>query len=349
MSRLATLEDVLFPVEEFSVFAEIGEGGAAKRLAVLDKKAIVNTRENRVVGVVGRDYRLVDNRQALDWAYRCASAVFPHTKPDEWELHKVDAPQSGGHCYIDLEHKRTASDFSFLPKGGAKDVFGPFVRVTNSYNGQRALSFNVGYFRKVCGNGLILPRSVIRFSYPHSRKEIKEEITFLVAKDSLKELRNSLLESLETLRACGVPRADILPLFQKVLLLRAPQEKVGNAPLLAEWEALKQHAEDLCDRACEEFGENAYALFNAVTEFASHPLRNRCLRRERHALQRLAGDWTTRFVQECRKPDFTVKGYLSGGFETGALTRRDIMPASLEEHSASAVSKTLDLPAPQSP
>ncbi len=323
MSRLAALEDVLFPVKKVPLFADIGGKGATKPLAVPDKKAIVNTRTNRVVGVVGRDYRLVDNRQALDWAYRCAATVFPHTKPDEWELHKVDAPESGGHCYIDLKHARTALDFSFFPKGGAKDVFGPFVRVANSYNGQRALSFNVGYFRKVCSNGLILPRSVIRFSYPHSRKEIKEEVTFLVAGDSLKELKNSLLESLETLRACGVPRADILPLFQKVLLLRAPEAKEGNAPLLAEWEALKQHAEELCDRACREFGENAYALFNAVTEFASHPLQNRCVRRERHALQRLAGDWTTRFVQECRKADFTVKEYLGGGVGGGVEEKKE--------------------------
>ena len=62
----------------------------------------------------------------------------------------------------------------------------------------------------------------------------------------------------------------------------------------------------MCDRYAQELGENAYAVFNVITEFASQPPRNRCVYRERHSLQRLAGAWLTDFSRESRKPDFDL-------------------------------------------
>ena len=56
---------------------------------------------------------------------------------------------------------------------------------------------------------------------------------------------------------------------------------------------LTRHATDL--------GENAYAAFKAVTEFASHPPENRCVHRDRHSLQCLAGSWLTSFTTEICK------------------------------------------------
>lgn len=56
----------------------------------------------------------------------------------------------------------------------------------------------------------------------------------------------------------------------------------------------------LSDRYIAEFGENAYAVFNAATDFASHPPANRFVCRERHSLQRLAGRWLSEFSEECQ-------------------------------------------------
>jgi hypothetical protein len=84
----------------------------------------------------------------------------------------------------------------------------------------------------------------------------------------------------------------------------------GDGPITREWKALSQHIDALCSRYSEELGENAYAAFNTITEFASQPPKNRCLRRERHSLQRLAGDWMSKFTKQCRQPGFTVSEYL---------------------------------------
>jgi hypothetical protein len=77
-----------------------------------------------------------------------------------------------------------------------------------------------------------------------------------------------------------------------------------------DWKLLGTHLKELCDRYAKELGENAYAVLNAVTEFASHPPSNPCVHRERHSFQRLAGTWLSTFGQECRKPGFVLAKYI---------------------------------------
>jgi len=310
MPRLTKLDDVLFPVEEHSVFVGVRTKSGERRLSVPDKKAIVNTKTNRVLGVVSRGYRLVTNRQALDWAYQCCQTVFPETKSAEWEVKASDAPGTGGHCFIDLAHNSTVLDFKFVPAKDRPDAFGPFIRVSNSYNGLRALAFDIGFFRKVCKNGLIVPRSIIRFKFTHSKQDIGETISFEVSQERLSKIKTSFNEYFKALRDCKISRLEFEPLFCGILKIRKPKNMKPQSPIAARWEALSQGIGVLCGRYADELGENAYAVFNAITEFASYPPQNRCVYRERHSFQRLAGDWLSKFSQECRNPDFALSSYL---------------------------------------
>lgn len=70
------------------------------------------------------------------------------------------------------------------------------------------------------------------------------------------------------------------------------------------------HITALCDRYIRDLGENAYAVLNVVTEFASHPPANRYVQRERNSLQRLAGTWLSTFALRCRQPGFDLTAYL---------------------------------------
>jgi len=311
MPRLTKIDEVLFPVEEHPVFVSVRTGSGERRLSVPDKKAIVNKETNRVLGVVSRGYRLVTNLEALKWAYQCCLTAFPETKPGEWEVKATDAPRTGGHCFIDLVHNSAALDFQFVPAKDRPDAFGPFIRVTNSYNGLRALAFDIGFFRKVCKNGLILPESIIRFKFTHLQRDIGKKINFKVAHERLSKLRASFSEYLAVLRDCKVTRSEFEPLFRGVLLIRKPKEMKPDSPIARDWGVLSRHMGILCSWYREELGENAYAVFNAITEFASHPPENRCVHRDRHSFQRLAGDWMSRFSQECSQPGFAISDYLA--------------------------------------
>jgi CRISPR-associated endonuclease/helicase Cas3 len=298
-------------VEARPVFAGANGDASGKLLRVLDKKAIVNTQRRRVLGIVSRDYRLVSNREALDWACLCCRKVFPETKDTEWEVRATDAPSNAGHCFIDLVHNSAALDFSVVPAQGRPEVFGPFIRVTNSYNGLRALAFDVGFLRKVCKNGLILPDTIIRFKFTHMRRDIKETISFDVSHERLAKLKSSFGSYLDALRACAV-RSDQFAAFSRaVLSIRVPEKVEPKSREAADWESLTAHLAALCDRYGRELGENAYAVLNVITDFASHPPANRYVQRERHSLQRLAGTWVSAFARRCRQPAFDLTAYLA--------------------------------------
>jgi hypothetical protein len=311
MSRLSRLDDILFPVAERPVFVKVSDQAGERLLAVPDKKAIVNLANDRVLGIVGRDYRLVTNRQAIDWGHECCRVAFPETLSGEWEDKITDAPTTGGHCFVDIIHKSAALDFSFVSPQARPDAFGPFIRVTNSYNSLRALAFDIGFFRKVCKNGMILPDTVIRFKFIHSRRNIGKEIHFGVAHDRLAKLKTSFGEYLAALRTCSVPRHEFGLFLRGVLSIRTPQPIKPNSREANEWAALNSRIAELCERYANELGNTAYAVFNAVTEFASHPPANRYVRRDRNSLQRLAGTWLSSFSQECRQPRFDVSTYLA--------------------------------------
>ena len=311
MARLDKLDDVLFPVDEHPVFVSIAAPKGDRQLPVPDKKAIVDRNSLRVLGIVGRSYRLVSNHEALALARECCRTVFPETNASEWEAHATDAPATASYCHIDLWHKSSRLDFNFIPPEQRPDVFGPFIRVTNSYNGLRALAFDIGFHRKICSNGLIIPDTIIRFRFTHNRRGIRDGIRFDVARKLLAEYTDSFTKLLGGLRSCTVKRGDFEPLLRGVMHVRTPERMKPDSPLAEEWETLNAFLGKMCDRYKTELGENAYAVFNAMTEFASAPPANRCVHRDRHSLQRLAGSWLTSFTTACSDPGFRLDAYLT--------------------------------------
>lgn len=308
MPRLTKLDEVLFPVDEHPVFVSFPDPEGQALLPVPEKKAIVHQKTRRVLGVVSRNYKLVTNQQALEMADQCCRTVFPETNSGEWEVTAVDAPGTAGHCYLDLVHNSARLDFSGVSAKDRPDVFGPFIRVTNSYNALRALSFDIGFYRKVCKNGLILPGTVITFRFSHVRREIGETIEFRVDQGRLVQLKSSFSQFLGSLRSCEVPRPLFAPLIHGVLCLKEPEQEVDRKG--PEWSTLSGHLTEMSNRYGDDLGNNAYAVFNVITEFASHPPHNRFVRRDRHSMQRLAGSWLNAFSQECRKPAFSLEAYL---------------------------------------
>lgn len=313
MPRLNHLEDILFPVELRPVFAFVGCSREQRRVRIPGKRAVVNMANHRAVGVVSSGYRLVTNREAVDAARQCCREVFPETQPSEWQVNAVDAPSTGGYCHIDLVHNTSALDFEYLLVGERPDVpevFGPFIRVTNSYNGQRALAFSIGFFRKICKNGMVGSEVIIHFRFNHSRSDLGEGIKFQVEYDRLSKMKNSFLECFQALRDCPVSRPHFESLIQGVLLLKGPKELKPETREAAEWLGLQQHLKDLSERYARDQGENAYAVLNGITEFASHPPENQHVRRDKHSFQRLAGEWVTTFTKQCRQPSFSIDAYL---------------------------------------
>ena len=101
--------------------------------------------------------------------------------------------------------------------------------------------------------------------------------------------------------------------MRAVLELRRPEDAAASDRDAAAVAALEAHLRALEKRYRDELGDNAYAAFNAITDFASHPPASPLVRRDRHAMQRLAGAWLSGFSRECREAGFGVGRYAGVG------------------------------------
>lgn len=307
-NRITDYRKLMFPVRTVAVFAELRGGVGASHRRIPGKKAIVNCTNDQVISVVGDDYQVVTNRDALDHGFRCCEAAFPDIPRSAWDVTSADAPLSGGHCHLDLTHISARLRFDSVSAGQRPDTYGPFVRVANSYNRKRALGFAIGFMRKVCSNGMILPRSSISFSLDHNTKRIRERIEFETSRTRFQSLKEQFLAFLDPLQKCAMPREFFRPV--SLLALRVPTPKNPSKRGQEAWDALNVYIRSLSEEYIHEVGENAYALLNVVSDLASRPSEAGLCRRERNSLQRLAGAWLAAFSSECKSASFDPARYL---------------------------------------
>lgn len=307
-SRIIDYRDLMFPVRTVGVFAEMREGDEASRVRIPGKKAIVHSNTGRVISVVGRGYQLVTNEQALEYGFQCCEAAFPDFPRDSWKVSAADAPSSGGHCHIDLTHSSAEIEFDWVVPDKRPDTYGPFVRLTNSYNRMRALRFDIGFMRKVCKNGMILPMSSIRFSFNHNTRNIADRVRFEVLDGRFPRLKKEFLAFLEPLQACEVPEKYFLPITFLALQVRKPENPSPRQQ--AARTALEKRVDRLSSKYRDAIGSNGYALMNVVSDLATRPEADALSRRERHKLQLLAGVWLADFSAECQKRPLDLPTYI---------------------------------------
>ena len=298
-SRKTDLREVLFPVEMRSLHFLDDDH---RPVPVESHRAVVNTDTGEHLGVVGSGYRLVANEEALKFARQCASELFGAAHAN-LEIFNIYTPPRPNFCRIDLIHK------GYEVNVFRQEVYLPFLRLTNSYNARRALRFDIGYCRKLCLNGVIFESEVIEFRFPHSRELIPETLSFKLGKERMEVVRKRFGARVERLLSCAVDKAVAVPLFFKAMSLPLPKSSDdyrGRAEEL--FEPLKSSAESLVEKYAEEMGANAYALFNALTDFASRPPGLRDFRRAEHSMQAQAGRWLREFDdlhQANPKPNLT--------------------------------------------
>jgi len=311
MARITDVKHLMFPVEEHPVFAHIKTALGEQRVRVPERKAIVNGTSGKVIGIVSQDYQLVTNQEALDLGKRCCAQLFEDVTEKEWVVFKVDAPSTGSFCHLDLIHKTFVLNFFDAPERQA--VYVPYVRVTNSYNALRALRFDVGFCRKLCSNGVVFEAETISFRFSHTRNSVPANINFDIQKGKLKKMQDSFASYVATLQTLSLSASDSVALFTAVIGIpsAADLELKPNSKEDAEYRRLQTHVAGLLKNYRTDLGENAFSLFNALTDLASNPPQNRFLRKDVNAMQRAAGAWLRNFSGRCKAPDFAVPKYIT--------------------------------------
>lgn len=295
-----------FPITEAPVHAAVTHDGVTRNVRLPHRKALVAADTGEVIGVVGAGYKIFTNQQAVSLCHKFCLEAFPDTKAAEWNFVEGHGPATRSWTAMDIHHQSHA--MNLMGNGGPSEVFTPFVRITNSYNGTRALRIDVGFLREHCSNGVIFEQEAATLTVPHTREGIH---SLKVARpfDGMGALRDKFSNTLAGIRGVVIGLTDARQVVRSVI----GWPKLREEP--KDWEKSDQSAldADLDSRLqgyFHELGGNAYATFNTLTDFAARPPHSPRFRRDRPTLERRAGAWLRDFHLAASRPGFTIAGHL---------------------------------------
>ena len=225
------------------------------------------------------------------------------TRPRSGSFWTLRAPRTGAGS----RHRTHVINLWDNP-GGISEVHTPFFRVTNSYNGRRALRFDLGFMRKHCSTGVIFEEKVATVTAARTKDAI-EKLYLAAAGRNFGDLKQRFIACLGTLRGIALTDAESLEIVRAVLALPVAREELSERTKV-DIEQLDADLAALDARHRAEIGANAYAAFNTMTDFATRPPVSFLVRRDRAALQGRAGSWLKSFHEAAGRPGFTVAGHL---------------------------------------
>lgn len=315
-TRNTDLNTIMFSVEPSDFFVSIPKmqsslGDLASETVSYQKvphyRALVNTKTGRILSVVSHSYRVVKNEEALELGKGAFRQLFGTIDTKEMDVWNIISPESGSFCHIDLVHQHHILDVM------NNEVWLPYIRVTNSYNRQFALQFNLGFVRHRCNNGMIFAQKTIVMKFLHTKREIKPEGEFSVDFKELKQLEVKFVEYTNNLKRYYVPEKFMLPIVYKAFNI-PPRPEANDAASQVKWgkrfDTIHDAVAPLTAKYFNELGPNGYATLNVLTDAASRPFGYPAQSVMIDPLQRRATDWMVEFVEQIGSKSFNFDVYL---------------------------------------
>ena len=318
MKHQTSVHDLLFDVDQVPIEAVVGSNGSTRRISIPGKKALVNKLTGLVLGVVSRDYRVVTNQEAVKLAQEVCEKAFPGLSSVEWEAKRAAAPRTLSYAFIDLMHKTHVLNYwdSEIKKD---DPFTPFLRVTNSFNGARALRFDIGFMRKHCSNGVIFEEEVATIKASHS-KEALAQLKIEITSRSLPQMWDEFSKFLTSVRSISMDTEQSTLALNTVLRLSPPKPEDKKARA----EGLQALSVDLSTRLTgyqKELGPNAYAVFNTLTDIAARPPESIYFQKDRDTIEKRSGRWLKELASRSQAAEFDLNAWIPA-WEAGSSGRQ---------------------------
>ncbi len=208
---------------------------------------VVRTDKKEVICHASSEYQLVPHIQILS----SVEAMF-EANGLEYELFDIHSGGTkGNRMYVDYILPKHKFDIN-------GDKYTPFVQVQNSYDKFILFGLITGVYRMACTNGVLLGARNMQFL---TKKHLSENI-------SLKDIAWNIDDWIQNLK---ITRKQISVLL-KEKLSKTTYDDIMKKILTKEKDQEKFAEEKLYQQYIKEFGENQYALFNALTAYATHTL-----------------------------------------------------------------------------
>jgi hypothetical protein len=180
-----------------------------------------------------------------------------------------------------------------------------------------ALSFELGFVRKLCSNGVIFDKKTVKVKFTHTQSDIPAGVDVNVDVSKLKSLENEFITHLHNLKRFHIPKTQVFPMLCKALNLNYNFDDTNKPFGKSDYEKflnLKETSATLTKEYFEKNGENAFAAFNVITDIVSHQdyyqnLPNYSIRSNGY-YQKISS-WMRDYTEEAEKRDFSLEKYLS--------------------------------------
>ncbi len=301
------LRDAYYPVIANNVRSAQESDGMKRRIPGV--KVLVNAETEEAISVVSRSYRVIPHAAAFKAGLACAAGFFGRGGGESLDVFNLIASKNGSFFHLDLRHQEVALRIR------KKDDYFPFLRISNSYNRSSALAYDLGFYRVVCENGAIVPSIGFRYRLAHTKRERLElpAILFDAKKEGLSSLKKQFAGWMEMLFKVRVPILSALPLIIRAcgyaFDLEAKEEKKREEEV-KRLDALGARVGPLVERYFAEHGENAYAVYCALTDYASRPVESARASLMIDGLQRKAGAWALEFSMHAAAEGFSLERYV---------------------------------------
>ena len=307
------LQDILFKVKLQDVYSDFRFPATLFPLPIgtPDFRAVVNQSSGQIISIVSKNYQLISNEEAIEKGKQIFTQLYPWVKTDELIPYKVVAPNSKASAHIDLIHEKV--DF----KVWEQESWLPFLRTTNSYNRSVALSFEIGFVRKLCSNGVLFNKDSIKLKYLHNKGNTVDVIN---AANQIKTTSNLFAGQCLSLKEYDIPKELMFALVCQVLNINLvlPEEKQIRKKINS-LENLIELTKILTTRYTKEVGSNAYAAFNVLTDLVSHQDQYKNLTGYYFNVRSFYAkptDWMDDFSSHTQKDNFIYEDYLKKTIES---------------------------------
>ena len=321
--KFCNLDEAFFPVEE----QPISRGKFWDRgTRVPGYKAIVDIETGRTLSIVSRKYRMINNREAYEIADYVVRAIFDGKTLQDFQCYNILMPQTRGSCRIDLI---IPNNFNLL-FGSDKESWTPFVRISNSYNRTMVLKYEIGFCRWICMNGMIFGQTGVTFSLTHLGRMTRTEIDKLIERSrkqigDIGSLWNAFERKMQILHDTMLPSSSALAIYCKAFDIKVNKEELT----VTQEEGLAMRAKQIVTASKEyfkELGNNAYAMMNVLTDFASFPEWINSRANYVDGYQRKVGRWVDEFIIEIQKPNFNLSRYIGVEYQNTAYYLESLVP-----------------------
>lgn len=238
---------ILFNVRTESLVSESG-------LAIPNKKVIVNEASNQPMGVVSEGYKVVTNEQIFDGFTKSIEASGVNT--DGLTVNVLQTP-TGSRSMVNFMFPN-----EFVTVNGDESKTALQISALNSYDGTTRYISKAGGLRMKCMNGQILGSIVGAYAGTHS-KNLDVDAGARQVMQMVQEF-NSAKDYWGKMMARPVSDQEVKQVLIKFLEIRNKDDEalLKNSRFES---ALRLYA-----TYSREMGKNAYALYNAMTDYISH-------------------------------------------------------------------------------